>query len=103
MSGNETTVAALVDEIRALLTTASVGLYEFVWLLRSSLPNATDEERLDYARAALRDLLDDADTRLVLLEWPGERPVGETSVDRLPPEAWEDPVSGRPYVALVLS
>lgn len=93
----------LAGEIEDLLDAGSVGLYEFIWQARSSLPTASDEERRQYARTALGDLLARDNIRLILLAWPKAEVVGEASIDHLPADAWEDPVEGKPYVAITRS
>ena len=103
MTGQSTPVMTLVREVNDLLSAASVGLYEFVWMLRSSVPDATDPELREYARHALRDLLDQGMLRLVVLEWPKETELGEVRFENLDDSAWDDPADGKPYVALARS
>ena len=93
----------LVSEVKDLLAVASVGLYEFIWLLRSSMPAASDDERRWSAQRALSTLLDEGGVQLVLLEWPVERVIGEVSFDSLSETAWDEPEVAGLYVALVRS
>lgn len=93
----------LVREVADLLAASHVGLYEFVWLLRSLVPEASDEQRLQYAHEALQHLVDDGVGQLVMLTWPKEQVVGRANFRELPDDAWEDPVDRRPYVALARS
>jgi len=101
MTYRATPVSLLVDEVNGLLSASSVGLYEFVWLLRSSMPSISDEQRREYAREALRLILAQGGRRLILLEWPGEAELGEATFDDLADQAWEDPTDGTPYAAVV--
>jgi len=90
----------LVQEVSDLLETSSVGLYEFIWILRSAYPDAGEEELRSWAADALQQLLKEHRGRLVLLLWPSEDvvdsgPTGEPSkVD------WNDPVAEQPYIAI---
>lgn len=93
----------LVAEVEQLLSVGSVGLYEFVWLLRSAVPEASDSERRDLAREAVRRLLEQGGNRLVFLEWPREAVTGEARFEELRDSAWDDPTHGQPYIAIVRS
>ena len=91
---------ALVGEVRELLGTSSVGLYEFVWILRGMDANQSDDALRDQALAALRRLLVAGEGRLVLLKWPSEDVVGSYERERVRTTDWDDPRHGEPYVAI---
>lgn len=93
-------VAWLVREVRDLLDASSVGLYEFIWLLRSMQPSVVTQDFDDIAEQALRQLLSDGTGRLVLLTWPSPDSEGEADPEALSASDWEDPRQGEPYVAL---
>jgi hypothetical protein len=90
----------LVREVSDLLETSSVGLYEFIWILRGKYPDVSEEELRSWAADALRGLLAEHRGRLVLLQWPSEDVVGSGSAQGLSNADWNDPVKGKPYVAI---
>lgn len=90
----------LAQEVRDLLDAASVGLYEFIWLLRGAYPDASNEELRAWAAEALHMLTQDQQGGLVLLEWPAEDSVGTKLVRDVTAADWENPVEGRSYVAI---
>jgi hypothetical protein len=91
----------LVQEVSDLLDASSVGLYEFIWLLRAAYPNASEEELRAWAADALRRLLKDSRRRLVLQEWPSEDAIGDVPQGMSPADDdWNDPAPERPYVAI---
>jgi hypothetical protein len=91
----------LVQEVSDLLAASSVGLYEFIWLLRPAHPDAPDDELHDWADEALRRLLADHRGRLVWLKWPAEDPIRAVPPDNNgEPYDWSDPVGDEPYMAL---
>jgi hypothetical protein len=90
----------LVQEVTDLLSTSSVGLYEFIWLLRSAYPNARDDELRSSAADALRRLLEEHQGRLVLLQWPSEDVLDAAPGRELSTDDWNDPVVGVPFVAI---
>jgi hypothetical protein len=49
----------LVQEVSDLLETSSVGLYEFIWILRGKYPDVGEEELRSWAANALRQLLEE--------------------------------------------
>jgi hypothetical protein len=98
----EDAVEWLVREVGDLLGVSSVGLYEFIWLLRSGQPEMTDNERRGIADLALRRLLcsEAMPMRLIQLTWTSHDPEGDVGLDAVPVSAWDDPPEGLPYVAL---
>ena len=62
----------LVQEVSDLLDASSVGLYEFIWLLRGAYPDASQAQLRAWADEALSRLLDDSHGHLVLQKWPSE-------------------------------
>lgn len=92
----------LTGEVRDLLETSSVGLYEFIWILRGLYPNERDEQLRSWATDALVQLLTTQAGRLVLLRWPSEDVIGGGPV--VPPgpgsDEWDDPKDGQSYVAI---
>jgi hypothetical protein len=92
----------LVQEVSDLLDASSVGLYEFIWLLRPAHPDVPDDELRAWANEALRRLLAEHRGRLVWLKWPSEVPVGTVSADNHgEPHDWSDPPADGPYMALM--
>ncbi len=68
-------VHALVDDIRDLLRTSAVGLYEFIWPLQARDASLSLEAKREQASLALECLLADGQGRLVLLMLPFEDAV----------------------------
>lgn len=93
-------VEALVDDIRDLLRTSSVGLYEFIWLLRAKDDSLSLEAKREQASLALERLLADGQGRLVLLMWPTEDVLETYLPSDVGPDSWEDPRLTEPYVAI---
>lgn len=91
---------ALVQDVRDLLETSAVGLYEFIWILRGMDAGAGLDAMREQASAALRRLLAEGEGRLVLLQWPSEDVVGAYEAVNVGPESWEDPTLTEPYVAI---
>jgi hypothetical protein len=89
--------SSLVQEVSDLLETSSVGLYEFIWILRGKYPDANEEELRSWAADSLRRLLEAHRGRLVLLQWPSEDVVGSGSAQGLSTLIGNDPVKGKPY------
>ena len=89
----------VVQEVVDLLDTASVGLYEFIWLLRGTYPEMSEAEIRVHADQALKRLQEEGAGRLVWLMWPEEDVV--TGLPVVEPEFndWRDPTSGEPYLA----
>jgi len=83
-----------------LLEFSSVGLYEFVWLLRGSATVPNEEELQPWSEQALRLLLARGVARLARPEWPDERVVQHASMEDISVDDWADPAQGT-YVAVV--
>jgi hypothetical protein len=94
-------VTALLQEVRDDLAISSVGLYEFIWILRSENPESDWNTMVTEATEALEILLSAGDLQLVRLIWPSETVVGELSFEHLTEADWEDPQANIPYVALM--
>ncbi len=92
----------LAQEVRDLLGTSSVGLYEFIWLLRGRQPQVRSADTHRIAKEALQELLSDGDGRLVRLTWPSQISLGDVDPDSLRQSDWDDPRQGEPYVAMAL-
>jgi hypothetical protein len=90
----------LVQEVSDLLDASSVGLYEFIWLLRGAYPDATDTQLRSWAEEALRRLLDDSHGQLVLQKWPSEDAIGAAPRHQNTANDWSEPTADRPYVAI---
>lgn len=97
---SEDTAGWLAGEVSDLLDASSVGLYEFIWLLRGAYPDATDAQLRGWAGEALRQLLDDGQGQLVLRRWPSEEAIATTPPLRTGDEDWSEPVQDRPYLAI---
>ena len=98
---NNDPVDALVQDVHDLLDTSSVGLYEFLWILRGMDIESTDDTLSDLAVKALRRLLVDSQHRLVQLKWPSEDLVGTVAPDyEVRPTDWDDPRDQEPYIAI---
>ena len=93
----------LVREVVDLLDAGSVGLYEFVWLLRGEYPSLSAADAQACAREALTTLLARQSARLVWLVWPDEDLVAGPGVDTSAAEAWSEPNERGPYLALARS
>ena len=89
----------LVQEMKDLLDDSSVGLYEFIWALRSRYPNLDASESALAAQAALTELLDDSNIAPVWQRWPHED-IGRTHSGPLPAGAWDDIPEDRIYLAV---
>jgi hypothetical protein len=90
----------LVDEVIEYFQAGSVGLYEFIWILRSDHPEVAAADRRAHAVVALDRLLADGSARLVWNVWAVvdfEEPASRAEVDDT---AWNDPTD-RPYLAVV--
>lgn len=94
-------VTWLGEEVRDLLDVWSVGLYEFIWLLRSGQPQVPADDRQRIAEMALELLLQGGEVALISLTWPSYDPQGEMDIASLSDHDWEDiPPSGR-YAAVI--
>ena len=98
---NEEIVSWLKSEVRDLLDVSTVGLYEFVWLLRGRQPCVSGDAARPIAERALDELLAEGQGRLVLLIWPSQDSEGSNiEPEALRVDDWDDPCQGKPYVAL---
>jgi hypothetical protein len=93
-------VAWLTQEVRDLLDLSSVGLYEFVWLLRSSRQDLSEAQLHDYAENALRTLLENGEAVLARLEWPGGDVVAMADSESLHEPDWKEPGPDSTYLAV---
>jgi hypothetical protein len=93
-------VAWLAREVTDLLDAGSVGLYEFIWLLRDTFPTMTEGELRAHAAEALELLQQGGAGRLVWLRWPAEDVVESAPLVVPSASAWGDPSDGKPYLAL---
>jgi|HubBroStandDraft_1064217.scaffolds.fasta_scaffold1813481_1 hypothetical protein len=90
----------LVQEVNDLLDVSSVGLYEFIWLLRGEYPDAPEAQLRSWAEEALGRLLDDNQGHLVSQIWPSEDPIGAAPGHPDTANDWSEPTADRPYVAI---
>ena len=90
----------LVREVKDLLDVSTVGLYDFIWLLRPEQPEITLDEGRTIAELALRRLLSSRMGKLTLLTWPNHDSEGDVDPEALRLSDWDDPDEGQPYVAL---
>ena len=90
----------LVQEVSDLLDAGSVGLYEFIWLLRGSEVELSEEQLRVHAKEALDRLQLAGQGSLVWLEWPNANAVEGPKVVVPKPSDWADPENGRRYLAL---
>ncbi len=97
---NEDVPGWLVQEVSDLLDASSVGLYEFIWLLRGAYPDVPEAQLRSWAEEALRRLLDDSQGQLVLQKWPSEDAIGAAPPRQDAPNDWSEPAADRPYVAI---
>ncbi len=97
---NEDVPGWLVQEVSDLLDVSSVGLYEFIWLLRGAYPDVPDAQLRFWAEKALGRMLDEGNGHLVLLKWPSEEAIGAATPHLSTPDDWSDPAEDRSYVAL---
>jgi hypothetical protein len=93
----------LLREVRDILSSSSVGLYEFIWILRTIAPDLRDEERIRMAERVLNRLVGDSSYHLVLLRWPSEQTIEVCGMSDVSSESWGDPTLDSPYIALVQS
>ncbi len=93
-------VTGLLAEVRDLLDASSVGLYEFIWLLRCQQPELTVEDGRRIAELAVQQLLAEGAGRLILLTWPSQDANGDADPEALHESDWDDPRANEPYVAL---
>ena len=90
------TVAALIEEVDGLAAAGRVGLYEFIWALRSEGGSGNLAEWKAVARRALDALLARGDCHLVRMHWPDfdevELPPGyqvrDEDFDDIPDDGW---------------
>jgi hypothetical protein len=90
----------LAAEVQAYFDAGRVGLYEFLWILRSICPDTPEPQFKEIARTTLDRLLTDGVARLVWRRWADaefEEPATRAEVDDT---AWNNPTD-RPYLAVV--
>lgn len=98
---SEELVLWLKGEVRDLLGVSAVGLYEFVWLLRGRQASISEDAAVPVAEKALKELLAEGEGRLVLLIWPSQDSAGSNiEAEAVCVADWEDPLQGKPYVAI---
>jgi hypothetical protein len=97
---NGAVVDDLVGEVAEYLSAGSVGLYEFIWILRTDHPEVPAGEQRRYASAALERLLQDADIRLVSQAWAESGTQQIVSGVQVSDEDWNDPTD-KPYLAVI--
>jgi hypothetical protein len=79
---------------------STVGLYEFLWLLRGNFPDVDDQDLRNDAMSALTHLLNERLAHLVLVKWPEDVILGEASGTIATDDQWKDPQASKPYVAV---
>ncbi|NNC14071.1 hypothetical protein HII28_19610 [Planctomonas sp. JC2975] len=89
----------LVGEIRDLLDSGTVGLYEFIWVFRGAELDAADSQLRSYAMAALSLLESEEALQRVRLTWPQESSE-QTSGEALSPHSWDEPGGDGTYLAV---
>jgi hypothetical protein len=92
-------VGFLVQEVDDLLAAGSVGLYEFLSILRGKYPDATDAMLQTSASDALHRLLAQGNVRRIQLIWPSDDPIDGEHTRTLSPADWADP-GETPYTAI---
>jgi nitrogen fixation-related uncharacterized protein len=97
---SEATVKWLSSEVRDFLDVGAVGLYEFIWALRSGQPGVKADDRTAIAESALRQLLVSEPARLILLTWPHLGSGGDVELAAVRASDWDDPPEDGTYVAL---
>ncbi|MGH4002294.1 MAG: hypothetical protein ACRDTJ_33045 [Pseudonocardiaceae bacterium] len=90
----------LVQEVTDLLDASSVGLYEFMLLLRGAYPERSESELRFYAANALKRLRETGCGDLVSLKWPAEDVVQKAIPEEPQPADWESPDEGGEYLAI---
>lgn len=92
----------LAGEEEELLQASSVGLCEFLCLLRQECEDLGGEELVPVATAAPARLVGAGSGRLVWLEWRGEDPLADETraLAELPHDVWTVPGDGARYLAL---
>lgn len=93
-------VDRLVDEVLDYFEVGPVGLYEFIWILRSDPPSLPEGELRAHAQAALDRLLGEGRARLVWHLWGTVDYEREATPEEVDEHAWKDPTD-KPYLALV--
>ena len=96
---NQGAVTRLVDEVSEYLGAGRVGLYEFLWILRSDRPTVPESEFRAHAKAALDRLLADGSIRLVWQLWGDVNFERDASGAVIDDHAWDDPTD-KPYLAV---
>jgi hypothetical protein len=83
-------VTFLVQDVLDTLVEDDVGLYEFIWALRSEYPGRSLDEYREIAEAALAEIRARNDVQIVLRVWPHFEVVGYRAFDDIGPSDWED-------------
>lgn len=96
---NEDVVMNLIDEVEEYLDAGRVGLYEFIWILRSD-SDLPESEFRTHAAEALRRMLSDRSVRLVWERWGDPDYEGDASREVISHDSWNDPTN-EPYLAVV--
>ncbi len=93
--------AWLVQEVSDLLDAGRVGLYEFIWILRSEYPELSSSDQTRIAQDALKRLQENEIGHLVWMKW--SELTSDERADVAEPSAkyWQDPVGDAPYLALI--
>ena len=89
----------LTQEVSDLLDVSSVGIYEFIWLLRGRYPDIGQTESREIAEHALNRLIIGGKGRLFQLEWPKQDLLGEFDRRDLTQADWYEPKQSKLYVA----
>ena len=90
----------LVGEVSDDLDVGRVGLYEFIWTLRTKYPDASLPVMRSVAQAALAQLTTNDEVRVVRLTWPDATPLGAVSAGDVRDADWDDITEGS-YLGVV--
>jgi hypothetical protein len=97
---SEETTAWLTQEIHDLLDVSSVGLYEFLDLLRKPDLELSVDERQRIAQQALEQLMAAPGMQLKRLRWPNWEDLGSLRLDELSADSWRPPDEDGIYIAV---
>jgi hypothetical protein len=99
---NTERITWLAGEVESLVETSTVGLYEFLWRVRSDHPKDSDEELRQTAEATLARLLAAEAVSLVRLVWPSDAMSPVPSDYQIQSSDWAPPgADGSSYLAVV--